>query len=166
MVNDKITSRKRYTLATRDIDLESLLVTGVLIVLIVIWACVTQDKRILVIPLFLLVVSFIAFISLLFRFFTEPKIAIQADCNGIYFYYRNRKEIYIDYKDMTEITTYCLYGRGRAVAKCGIVIVAKNNRYKSISIMQSADDTLNIIRTLVNTNDKEEYLMSIKIKQK
>ena len=90
-------SNKRYTLATRDISLEALIVTGVIIILMIIWACLIEDKRFLFVPLSFLLVSTVGFILLLVRYFTEPKIAIQADCNGIYFYYRNNREVYILY---------------------------------------------------------------------
>ena len=73
---------KRYTLATRDVRLDSFLVTGVIIALMIVWACLTDDKRLLFIPLFFLAVCVVIMGVLLFWSFTEPKIAIQADTIG------------------------------------------------------------------------------------
>ena len=131
MNNKKIeTKNKRYTLATRDIDLEGLLVTGVLLVLLIVCACLVEDQRFIFVPLLFLLVSTVAFISLLFRYFTEPKNAIQADCNGIYICYRNNKEVFVNYSDIVEVSFLGIrnkYGR--------LQITTKENQYKSIKQM-------------------------------
>ncbi len=75
----------------------------------IVWTCLTEDKRFLFIPLICLTVAFICFVALLFRFITEPKIAIQADVNGIYFYFRNNKVIFIDFKDIVEVAAQMPY---------------------------------------------------------
>ena len=92
MKNTKDTNKnKRYALATRDISLQDFIIMVIMVVLMVVWVCLITDKRFIFIPLFFLAILIVILISLLFRYFTEPKIAIQADCNGIYFYYRNKK---------------------------------------------------------------------------
>ena len=146
---------KRFTIAKRDVDLEALIVTGVFIVLMVVWACLVEDKRLIFIPLFLMAVILFAFISLVYRFIVEPKIAIQADSNGIYLYYRKRKEIFVEYKDIIEVSGLGLrnkYGR--------LVITTKENQYKSIRTYECNDKLLSRINSLLDAEDKEEYLIS------
>ncbi|MDE7215422.1 MAG: hypothetical protein K2O08_01295 [Clostridia bacterium] len=147
---------KRYTLATRDIDFESIVVTGVMIVLLIVWACLTDDKRLMLIPLFFLAVCFIAFISLLFRYTREPKIAIQADSNGIYLYYCGNKEIFIDYKDIVDVSNLGIRNKwGR------IVITTAVNEYKSIRTRECKDELFSHIKRLLEADDKEKYLIKI-----
>lgn len=153
--------QKRFTLAIRAVSLEALIVTGGFSGLMIVWACFTEDKRLLFIPLFCLSVSFFYFVWLLFRYFTEPKIAIQADCKGIYFYYRNNKEIFIDFNDIVEVLackSYNSYGE--------ISISTQNGKYKSITIRGDKSQLSNNIRNLLNTENKQEYLMKIEIRQK
>ena len=114
----KVTSEKRYTLATRNVTLEQLIVTGGVIALMIVWACFTSDKRLLFIPLFFLVVCVCIFILLLFRWLTEPKIAIQADCNGIYFYYRKKKEIFVNYNDIVNVSHFGLRDKYGKIVIC------------------------------------------------
>ncbi|MDE6408422.1 MAG: hypothetical protein K2K48_05820 [Anaeroplasmataceae bacterium] len=157
----EIITEKRYTLATRNITLEKLIVTGGVIALMIVWACFTEDKRLLFIPLFFLIVCVCIFISLMFKWLTEPKIAIEADCNGIYFYYRKHKEIFVKYNDIVNVSHSGLrniYGR--------IVITTKDNKYKSIETEQRDDVLFNKIKNLVEAEDKEKYLIHIEIKKK
>ncbi len=157
----KVTSEKRYTLATRNVTLEQLIVTGGVIALMIVWACFTSDKRLLFIPLFFLVVCVCIFILLLFRWLTEPKIAIQADCNGIYFYYRKKKEIFVNYNDIVNVSHFGLrdkYGK--------IVIKTNDSEYKSIETEQRDDVLFNNIKSLLQAEDKEKYLMRIERKKK
>ena len=151
-------NEKRYTLATRAVGLESLIVTGVFTILMIIGACLISDKRFLFIPLLFLAVSFVAFIALLFRYFTEPKIAIQADYNGIYFYYRNNKEIFIAFKDIVEILpckSRNSYGE--------IAVYTNDNKYKSIMIKEDKGLLVSRLRDLLDKENKEEYLIKIEI---
>ena len=155
------TTEKRYTLATRNVTLEELIVTGIVIALMIVWACFTDDKRLLFIPLFFLVVCICILISLLFKWLTEPKIAIQADCNGIYFYYRKNKEIFVKYNDIVSVSHSGLrnkYGK--------IVIKTNDSEYKSIETEQRDDVLFSTIEHLWKTEDKEEYLIRNKIKKK
>lgn len=154
-------TEKRYTLATRAVNAEALIVTGGFCGLMIVWACFTDDKRFLFIPLFFLIVSIIGFVSLLIRFLTEPKIAIQADCNGIYFYFRKNKEIFIDYNDIIEVSacgSYHQYGE--------ISIKTKSGKYESIRINESKNRLADDIRDLLQKENKEEYLRKIEIKRK
>ncbi len=155
---------KRYTIATRDVGWEALIVTGVLVVIMVVWACLSQDQRLLFIPLSLLIICTVIFAGLLFRFITEPKVAIQADATGLYFLYRQHREIYFAYQDIIDVTNYCVYDRGGAVANCGIVVTTNNGQYKSISIRQSSAMTLTVIKGLLVAKDKIEYLQRQAIK--
>ena len=151
---------KRYTLATRDVRLDSVIVTGVIIALMIVWACLTDDKRLLFIPLFFLTVCVGIMIVLLFRLFTNPKIAIQAAINGIYFYYPKNKEVFIPYDDIVRVERSGLrnvYGR--------ILIHTEDKEYRSIRTSELSDRLLNPIRNLVEKTDKEEYLMKIAIKK-
>lgn len=61
---DELIEEKRYTLATRAADLESVAVSGAFSVLMIVWACLTEDKRFLFIPLICLTVAFNCFVSL------------------------------------------------------------------------------------------------------
>ena len=157
----ELVAEKRYTLATKNVTLEDLIVTSGVIVLMIIWVCFTEDKRLLFIPLFFLVVCLCILIALLFKWLTEPKIAIQADCNGIYFYYRKKKEIFIPYNKIVDVSHSGLrdrYGK--------IVITTNENKYKSIETRQRDDVLFNRIQTLLQTEDKEKYLLQIEIKEK
>ncbi len=51
--------KQKYTLATKAADLESVVVSGAFSVLMIVWACLTEDKRFLFIPLICLTVAFI-----------------------------------------------------------------------------------------------------------
>lgn len=151
---------KRYTLATRDVGLDSFIVTGGIIALMIVWACLTYDKHLLFIPLFFLTVCVGIMGVLLFRLFAEPKIAIQADINGIYFYYPKNKQVFIPYGDIVKVERRGLrniYGR--------ILIRTEDKEYRSIRTNELCDRLLNPIRNLVEKTDKEEYLMKIAIKQ-
>ncbi len=68
--------KKLYKLATRDINSEALIVAGAFAILMIVGACVIDDKRFVFVPLLFAVICFIALLVLLFRFFTEPKTAI------------------------------------------------------------------------------------------
>ncbi len=157
---------KRYTLAKRGISLEELIVTGVMSALMIVWACLTEDIRFLFIPLFFLLALFSCFITFLFRYVTAPKIAIQADCNGIYFYYRSCKAIFINYSDIVKITKSSSYCRGgRASAEGRITVFTETAEYKSIRVEDASDAFLYKMQKLVDTDNKEEYLIKIAIKQ-
>lgn len=151
---------KRYTLATRAIGVDSFIVTSVIIILMIVWACLTDDKRFLFIPLFFLMVCVGIMGLLIFKLFTEPKIAIQADINGIYFYYSKNKEVFIPYDDIVKVERCGLrnvYGR--------ILIHTEDKEYRSIKTNEFSDRLLNPIRNLVEKTDKKEYLTKIEIKQ-
>lgn len=156
---------KRYTIATRNIDLQDLIIAGIMIVLMIIWACLITDKRFIFIPLFFLAVLIGIFISCLFRYITEPKIAIQADCNGIYFYYRNKKEVFIDYNNIVEIIPM---GKGYiSVNSYGqILIKTENDKYLSIRTLEGGYKLRGLIKDLLSVKNKEEYLMKNEIKTK
>ncbi len=136
-----------------------MVLTFVAIILLIICACLINEKQFLFIPLFFIAILALAFIVLLFKFLTEPKIAIQADFDGIYFYYRNNKEIFINYKDINQIVankSRNSYG--------GITIYAKDNIYRSIMIKEDKYQVISQIKNLINKDDKEKYLTKIGIK--
>lgn len=155
-----IAGNKRYTLATRAINLEDLIVTGIFIALMIIWACLIKDKRFLFIPLFFLSVCFIIFILLAFRYVKEPKIAIQADRKGIYLFYRNNKEIFIDYDNIVKIWS------GPRNKYGAIYISTVEDEYKSINIKEDKGDLVSQITYLLELENKQNYLTSIEIKLK
>ena len=152
-------TENRYTLATRDIDIPSVVVLCIVIALSIFWACRT-DGLLLFIPLFFVVVLVGILGVIIFRIITEPKIAIQADVNGIYLYYPKHKEVFIPYSEINEVTPAGLrnvYGR--------IVVHTKDNKYQSIRTYEPTDRLLNPIRSLVEAPDKEEYLIKISSKK-
>ena len=156
--NEQLTE-KRYTLATRDVDIPTMIVTAAMIVAMIVWACLTEDKRLLFIPLFFLAVLCGCLIVLIFRLCTEPKIAIQADVNGIHLFYPKNKEVFIPYSEITEVAPAGIrnvYGR--------IVVHTKDNKYRSIRTYEPTDRLLNPIRRLVEATYKEEYLIRISSK--
>lgn len=156
---------KRYTLATRNIALQDLIIIGIMVVLMIVWACLITDKRFIFIPLFFLAILMVMLISVLFRYFTEPKIAIQADCNGIYFYYRNKKEVFIAYNDIIDIIAMGKIYSG--VNNYGqILIKTENDEYLSIRTFEGKYKLQSLIRDLLTVKNKEEYLMKNEIKTK
>lgn len=149
-------SEKRYTLATRDVDLTALIVTGLTVVAGIVWACLTDDRRLLIIPLLLLAACLVLLISLLYRFVTEPKNAIQATRRGIYLCYRNKNEVFIDYNEIVAVSRAGItnkYGR--------IVIVTADNEYRSIRTKELDDELLGRINRLLAAADKEDFLIRI-----
>lgn len=153
--------KQKYTLATKAADLESVVVSGAFSVLMIVWACLTEDKRFLFIPLICLTVAFICFVALLFRFITEPKIAIQADVNGIYFYFRNNKVIFIDFKDIVEVAAQMSYHSFGYIS-----ISTQSKKYTSIMIRERKHLLVSNIKDLLNKEDKEQYLLKIAITKK
>lgn len=147
---------EKYALAKRDVDLASLFVTAALVCLLSVWACLTDDKRYLFVSLVLLSVGIAALIVLLFRFFTEPKIAIQADVNGIYLCYRKGKETFINYKDIVDVANVGIrnkYGR--------IVIYTKTGEYKSNKTKELGDVLISRVKRLIAAENKEDFLLKL-----
>jgi len=153
--------KKLYKLATRDINSEALIVAGAFAILMIVGACVIDDKRFVFVPLLFAVICFIALLVLLFRFFTEPKTAIQADCDGVYFYYRKNREVFIPFDDIVEVSWLGVRNRYGSV-----VVTSKTNTHKSIRIREDTYDLTSQIRYLLQITNREEYLKIIEIKRK
>lgn len=56
--------KKLYKLATRDINSEALIVAGAFAILMIVGACVIDDKRFVFVPLLFAVICFIALLVL------------------------------------------------------------------------------------------------------
>ena len=166
MENTKNTNKnKRYTLAARDISLQDFIIMVIMVVLMEVWVCLITDKRFIFIPLFFLAILIVILISLLFRYFPEPKIAIQADCNGIYFYYRNKKEVFIAYNDIIDVIGMGhIYGGVNSFGQ--ILIKTENNKYLSIRTFEGNEKLRDTIKDLWGCKIKEEFLIKHEIKNK
>lgn len=161
MSKEKNVEVNKRTLATRSISLEEPIVTGVFMVLMIAGACTIEDKRFIFIPLLFLAVSSVAFGRFIFRYVTEPKIAIQADPEGIYFYYRNNKEVYIKLDEIKEVSAFGVWGKWG-----GISIITQTAKHQSIDIREDKYALASTIRFLLTTENKEHYLTKVEIKVK
>lgn len=153
----------KKTLATRAESIEWVLVPWIPIVAAVYVACTIEDKRILFIPLVFIVVCTAIFGYNLFAFITHPKTAIQADANGLYFYYRGGKEIFIPYGDITAVAAYMSRNSFGGIA---VRTSDRDDRILSIRISEDKELLADRINELLKREDKQSYLERIAIKPK
>lgn len=161
MSKEKNVQVNMRTLATRRISLEEPIVTGIFMTLMIVWACLIEDKRFIFVPLLFLAAFIVPFVSFVVRYVVEPKVAIQADCEGIYFYYKNHKEVYIKLDEIKEVMAYGVWGKWG-----GIRVTTQVDKYESIEISEDKYALAGKIRFLITTENKEHYLTIIEIKEK
>ncbi len=146
----------RYAIATRDVDLTSLIISGALICAMIVWACLTDDKRYLFVSLLFLFVGVVGFAVLLYRYVTEPKVAVQADVDGIYLCYRKGKEVFINYNDIVDIANVGIRN------KYGILVIyTQTDNYKSNKTKELGDVLLRRVRQLIAAENKEDFLIKL-----
>lgn len=153
----------KKSLATRAVSIEWVLVPWIPIGAAVYVACTIEDIRLLFIPLFFIVVCTVIFGCSLFAFITHPKTVIGADANGLYFYYRGGKEVFIPYGDIVKAATYMSRNSFGGIA---VTTSTADDRILSLRISEDKGLLADRINELIGRDEKQAYLERIAIKPK